>query len=131
MERFEFHAAFQLTRKIIFEVDYYTLGSNKSAYFTTSACEFNQPKTDFNRGGQAQEDLCFGPAKTFYKKWGPKHLHELNDAEFEEMIKDLEVLKQHYNYIEHKENSRPRDISFYEEKELSKQKVKKSIYNRS
>ncbi len=125
MKRFEFHAAFQLTRKVLFEVSYYTLGSNKSAYFTTSAYEFNQPKTDFNRGGQAQKDLCTGPAKAFYEKWDPKHLYKLNDAEFEEMIKDLEVLKQHYNYIEHVADDHPEDIRFWQERELSMQKVKK------
>lgn len=125
MERFEFHTAFQLTRKIIFEVSYYTLGSNDSAYFTTSAFEFNQPKTDWSRGGQAQEDLCTGPAKAFYKKWDVKHLHRLNDQEFEEMVGDLEVLKQHYNFIEHKANLKPEDIRFWQEKELSMQKVKK------
>ena len=75
MERFEFHAAFQLTRKIIFEVSYYTLGSNDSPYFTTSAEEFNQPKTDYNRAGQAQDDLCTGAARAFYKKWDLFHLH--------------------------------------------------------
>jgi hypothetical protein len=125
MKRFEFHTVFQLTRKIIFEVDYYTLGSNDSAYFTTSACEFNQPKTDFNRGGQAQKDLCFGPAKTFYEKWDKYHLHRLDDEHFEEMIKDLEALKQHYNYIENKADFKPEDIRFWQEKELSMQKVKK------
>ena len=127
MKRFEFHAMFQLTRKTLFEVSYYTLGSNKSAYFTTSAYEFNQPKTDWSRGGQAQEDLCTGAAKAFYKKWDPKHLHMLDDQQFEEMVKDLEVLKQHYNYIEHKQDAYPRGISFYEAKELSMQKVKKLI----
>ena len=124
MERFEFHAAFQLTRKIIFEVSYYTLGSNDSAYFTTSAEEFNQPKTDYNRAGQAQDDLCTGAARDFYKKWDHLHLHELKDEEFEEMVKDLEVLKQHYNYIENKAVIRPVDLSFYEIKKLSMQKVK-------
>jgi len=125
MERFEFHAAFQLTRKIIFEVSYYTLGSNSSAYFTTSACEFNQPKTDFNRCGQAQKDLCFGAAKDFYEKWDKHHLCKLNDQQFEDLVKDLEVLKQHYNYIEHKKDFKPEDIRFWQEKELSMQKVKK------
>ena len=125
MERFEFHAAFQLTRKIIFEVDYYTLGTNDSAYFTTSACEFNQPKTDFNRCGQAQDDLCSGVAKDFYKKWDKFHLRKLNDQQFEEMVNDLELLKQHYNYIEHKDKFQPEDIRFWQEKELSMLKVKK------
>lgn len=125
MERFEFHAAFQLTRKIIFEVSYYTLGSNESAYFATSAYEFNQPKTDWSRGGQAQKDLCFGPAKVFYEKWDRYHLQKLDDEQFEEMIKGLEVLKQKYNYIENKAAVKPADIRFSQMKELSMQKVKK------
>lgn len=126
MKRFEFHTAFQLTRKIIFEVSYYTLGGNESAYFTTSACEFNQPKTDFDRCGQAQKDLCFGPAKTFYEKWDKYHLHKLDDNQFEEMIKDLEALKQNYNYVENKADFKPEDIGFRQEKELSMRKVKKA-----
>lgn len=125
MKRFEFHTAFQLTRKIIFEVDYYTLGSNDSAYFSTAAFEFNQPKTDWNRGGQAQEDLCSGAAKAFYEKWDSHHLHSLDDKQFEEMIRDLDVLKEHYNYIETVADSHPQDIRFWQEKELSMQKVKK------
>ncbi len=125
MKRFEFHYAFQLTRKIIFEVDYYTLGSNKSAYFATSACEFNQPKTDWCRAGQAQKDLCTGVAKDFYEKWDHKHLYKLDDAEFEEVVNDLEVLKQHYNYIESKADFQPNDIRFWQEKQLSMLKLKK------
>ena len=41
------------------------------------------------------------------------------------MINDLEVLKQHYNYIETKSDFQPEDIRFWQEKELSMQKVKK------
>ena len=125
MERFEFHAAFQLSKTVIFEVDYYTLGSNPSADFTTSANEFNRPKTDWDTCGQAQKDLCTGPAKAFYEKWDKYHLHSLDDEHFEEMIRDLEVLKQTYNYIENKADFQPADITFREEKELSMQKLKK------
>ena len=67
----EFHYGFEITRKIIFKVSYYTLGSNKNAYFTTGASEFNQPKTDWCRCGQAQEGLLPKGSKAyeFYKKW--------------------------------------------------------------
>ena len=52
----EFHAVFTLSKIKIFEVNYYTLGSNNSPYFTTSAAIFNRPKTDYNRCGQCQDD---------------------------------------------------------------------------
>ena len=66
----EFIASFQLSKKIIFEVNFYTLGNNSHPYFSTSAYEFNQPKTDYRRGGQAQEDLTKGfyVARRFWKK---------------------------------------------------------------
>ena len=68
----EFIASFQLSKKIVFNVNYYTLGNNSSPYFSTSADEFNQPKTDYCRGGQAQEDLTknFLTARRFWKKMG-------------------------------------------------------------
>lgn len=125
MKRYEFHYAFQLTRKIIFEVSYYTLGSNKTPYFTTSASEFNQPKTDWCRCGQAQKDLCFGLAKKFYEKWDVHHLHILNDDQFAEVVQDLEELKKTYNYIAEEAVDHPDDLRFWQLKELSMQKVKK------
>lgn len=70
MKKYEFMYAFQITRKIIFEVRYSTLGSNQHPYFATSAEEFNQPKTDYERGGQCQGDLLTGPALDFYQKMG-------------------------------------------------------------
>lgn len=98
MSRKEFHYAFQITRKIVFEVSYYTLGSNKTPYFTTSASEFNQPKTDFNRGGQCQNDVLTGEALKFYKKWDKKHFKDLTDEQYEKLLKDIDVLKKIYNY---------------------------------
>lgn len=124
MKKFEFHYAFQITRKIIFEVEYYTLGSNKSADFTTCANEFNQPKTDWCRCGQAQKDLLVGGlARSFYDKWDKYHLKDITDQEvFDDLIKDIEELKKKYNYIGHIADSHPRDISFWELKKLSMNK---------
>ena len=123
MKKFEFHYAFQLSRKIIFEVSYYTLGSNSNAYFTTCASEFNQPKTDWCRCGQAQKDLCSGLSKIFYEKWDKYHLKDITEQEvFDDLIKDVEYLKQHYNYIGYIADSHPRDIAFLEKKKLSMNK---------
>lgn len=48
----EFRYMFQITRMVLFEVSYYTLGDNARPYFATSAHKFNQPKTDYTTGGQ-------------------------------------------------------------------------------
>lgn len=125
----EFIASFQLSKKIVFNVNYYTLGNNSSPYFTTSADEFNQPKTDYCRGGQAQEDLTKGflTARRFWRKWDKKHLQDLTDNEYADLIIDLEKMKQTYNYLwsELDEAKKPYNpyFSFERMKELSKMKL--------
>lgn len=101
MSKFEFHAVFAISRMVIFEVNYYTLGDNKKPYFTTSAHEFNQPKTDWRSGGQGQERLLpkISNAYRFYKKWDSKHLHDLSDNEFLEMFSDMNELCTTYNFL--------------------------------
>lgn len=122
----EFKYVFQLSKKVTFEVDYYTLGSNQNPYFSTSANEFNQPKTDYSRGGQAQEELCTGLAKKFYEKWDKHHLKELDEPTYKELLSDIEQLKDRYNYIEkHGEEARY-NHSFYAVKELSKLEPKQA-----
>lgn len=126
MQKYEFLYVFQISRKIIFEVKYYTLGSNQSPYFSTSACEFNQPKTDYNRCGQCQADLLDGLALDFYEKYDCFHLKDLDDSQWISITDDIEELKAKYNYIEEirdtfkGENS---NISFSRCKELSMRKL--------
>lgn len=125
----EFIASFQLSKKIIFNVDFYTLGNNSCPYFSTSAFEFNQPKTDYCRGGQAQEDLTRGfyVARRFWKKWDKKHLQDLTKEEYTDLIIDLERMKETYNYLwgELDEAKKPYNpgFSFERMKELSKMKL--------
>ena len=123
----EFLAVFQVTRTITFEVEYYTLGSNKNPDFSTSANEFNRPKTDYNRCGQCQEDVLPRGSKAyqFYKKWNYKHLLDLTESEYEEMIADLEILKNKYNYIIEEPSKNHSSICFHTCKELSMMKLKK------
>ena len=94
--------AFQLNKTTIFEVEYYQLNGNQTPHFSTSAAEFNRPKTDWNRCGQAQEDLL--PRNSyvykFYKKWDVKHLQDLSNEEYAELVTDIKRLKNIYNYIE-------------------------------
>lgn len=128
----EFTAVFQITKKIIFEVNYYTLGNNNNAHFSTSASEFNQPKTDFRSCGQAQEKLLpvSSMAGRFFKKWDSKHLSDLTEDEYAEMIADLEKLKEKYNFLykELDESKKPYNPHFYfsDLREFSKQTPKKS-----
>lgn len=121
--------AFQITKKIIFEIEYSQLSGNETPYFSTSANEFNQPKTDWRQGGQAQEILLpkNSLAYKFYKKWDKKHLQDLTEEEYNELIKDIEILKSKYNYLEQEQDEKlyKTHISFYDLKELSKQKIKK------
>lgn len=125
----EFIASFQLSKKIVFEVNFYTLGNNSHPYFSTSAYEFNQPKTDYCRGGQAQEDLTKGflVASRFWRKWDKKHLQDLTEEEYAELITDLKKMKQTYNYLwsELDEAKKPYNpyFSFEKMKELSKMKL--------
>lgn len=125
----EFIATFQLSKKIIFNVNYYTLDNNSSPHFATSADEFNQPKTDYCRGGQAQEDLTKGfyVARRFWKKWDKKHLQDLTENEYKELMQDIETLKEKYNYIyeELDESLKPYcpHIRFYDLKKLSMLKL--------
>jgi hypothetical protein len=123
MENQSLNIVFQLSKKIMFNVRYYRCGGNTNKYFSTSADEFNQPKTDYTQCGQAQKTLLkgFGSAMSFYKKWGLKHLQDLNELEYNELLTDLSILKDKYNFIE---NDKDYSIGFNTVKEFSKQKVK-------
>ena len=123
-EKTEFHAMFEITRNIIFEVAYYTLGSNSNAHFTTSANLLNRPKSDYKQCGQAQESLLpqGSPARLFYEKWDKLHLSDLTEAEHEDLAFDLEVLALRYNSEIF--SNRLDHIPFYKVVELSKQILK-------
>lgn len=127
----EFNVCFQMSKMILFEVSYYTLGNNRNPHFTTSACEFIRSKRDFCRCGQAQEDLLkkFQTAYSFYKKWDIFHLKQLTQEQYDEMRKDLLVLEQKYNKLllemEDGVKLKPDHFSFYQLVEFSKQAPKK------
>lgn len=116
-----FHFAFQISRKIIFNVSYYYCGSNANPYFSTSADQFNGPKTDYNRCGQAQNDLlkCAPVAMNFYKKFDQFHTKDLTAAQHAEVLAGIEKLKAAYNWVES-----TTDIQFSTSRALSMMKVK-------
>lgn len=127
----EFLYCFQISKLIVFFVEYITLGSNKNPYFSTSAGVFSKgPKTDYHSCGQCQKRLPDNStAYKFYKKWDRFHLKKLTDEQFEELRVDLKTLENEYNFIcEEKDtfaNLQNASIPFYSVVELSKMKVKK------
>lgn len=98
----EFMYCFQIDKMNIFEVEFYTLGTNKTPYFSTSAARFIRSKRDYSHCGQCQKDILprHSAARRFYDKWDRLHLHNLTPEEYAEMIADIEELKARYNYIE-------------------------------
>lgn len=130
----EFMYCFQITKMIVFEVEYYTLSTNTTPHFSTSAAEFIRSKRDYSRCGQAQAELLprHSAARRFYDKWNRLHLHDLTPEEYAEMIADIENLKARYNYIEdvrecfgQSAGCYKTHIPFYEVVELSKMPLKK------
>jgi hypothetical protein len=125
MEKQSFHYVFQISKTINFNVSYYRLGSNQNKYFTTSADEFNRPKTDFIRCGQAQKDLLVSSplAMSFYNRYDELHLKDLSEIDYNSILIDIEKLKNAFNYIE--KIGIDSSFGFSSEKELSKLPLKK------
>ncbi len=116
----EFNYAFAVNRMTIFEVRYYTLGSNSHPYFATSADVFNRPKTDWSTCGQCQDRVLSGKAMEFYRKWDFLHTKDLTEEQYNEIRNDIEELKRAYpHYIEKLGREARYNISFWAERELS------------
>ena len=126
----EFKYYFQITKLVMFKVEYYTLGNNKNPYFATSADKFFKNKRDYECGGQAQDKLLpkNSIARQFWEKWDKEHLKDLSDDKYRELVKDIEELKEKYNYIERIKDTfkgRYENFSFQEKVLLSKTDLKK------
>lgn len=115
---------FQLSRMVMFKVGYYRLRGNKQPHFATSAQVFCRNKKDISIGGQCQADVLkdFPAAYEFWKKWDKLHLHRFDYKTYQELLDDIEFLKEEYNWDYTKSSD---GFSFYREVELSKQKPKK------
>lgn len=129
-DRKEFKAVFQLSKTIIFEVEYYTLENNSHPYFTTRASQFVRNKRAFSRCGQCQADILTGAAKRFWGKWDTLHLKDLTAEQYAEMFEDLKNLCVLYNfmYSEYDETKKPYTFTgfhFSDLVEFSKQTPKK------
>jgi len=117
-----FYYVFQLTKKIVFEVQYYYCGGNRYPHFSTQANVFNQPKSDWERCGQGQKEVFVGfeAAMEFYKKWDYCHCKDLSREQYSEMVWDLECLTVYYNHL----FSNEREFSFWDKAEFTKRRPK-------
>lgn len=121
MDKKSFKYAFQISKLIIFEVNYYKLGNNKNKYFSTSAGKFVKNKKDWETCGQCQYSILKGLSLQFWEKWDKLHLKDLTQEEYNLILQDIEKLKNVYNYIEKNSDI---DIKFSEIVELSKKELK-------
>lgn len=97
----EFAYTFRVMKRVGFSVRYETLKGNTYPYFATSAFKLTRNRYDWERGGQAQQDLLKinTKARAFWEYWDKYHLRELTNEQLAELEKDIEELKSKYPYI--------------------------------
>lgn len=125
----EFDIAFKTGKNTVFEIDYYRCGSNDEPYFSTAATIYYPNHRGMSRGGQCQDDALKDNKVfyDFYKKWNPKHLHKLTDAELDELETDIEALKKAgYPYVEAEDGDWENRVS-RRSSELIRQKLPRSL----
>ena len=98
----EFRYMFKTAPDTIFAVDNRTIGDNDFASFNTSVYQFNEKRNNFLIAGQAQEELLQegSVARNFYEKWKAQEFATLDDSTLNNVMSDLETLKQEYSYDE-------------------------------
>ena len=122
----EFKFSFQLSKIAILTICYYKLGENESAEFTISVTVLQSEKHDSIMCGQCQEggakgegavarfvnkfNMCghckeevskgYGAARLFVDKFNSLHNECLNETQYNEIVAEIEILKQKYNWIE-------------------------------
>ena len=103
----EFKFSFQLSKIAILTICYYKLVENESAEFTISVTVLRGAKGDgavarfvnkFNMCGHCKEG--YGAAKFFVDKFNSLHNECLNEMQYNEIVAEIEILKQKYNWIE-------------------------------
>lgn len=89
---------------------------------------FCRSKKGFTRCGQIQNEVTknYKTARQFCEKWEPKHIKKITDEEYNEIVSDLETLKQAYNYVEWESKDGWQSVPFYKLQELSKLPMKKN-----
>ena len=110
-------------------MNFYTLSSNPNPHFSTSASLFDKNRKDYERCGQCQSGVLpkNSLAMEFYQKFDKYHLTNLTTEQYNEIVKEIEKLKERYNFICKKESEMPLNnfnFNFKDAVELSKLPLK-------
>ena len=139
-----FSILFQLDKLRLFEVNYVlkniykgTIGKTSSTFeptkvvdeLTMNTSTFQKSKRDYQSVGYVDEVLAnYQKARNFYEKWKKEIFHSLTENEYNELLQDIEVLKNTYNYTEQPiEGPDKYGFRFSQEVELSKMKPKNKV----
>lgn len=98
----KFHVSFRVSPWVFFGVKY---GENdyvsQDPYFATEAGLYDPKIRDYDTCGQAQESVLTKGALAwnFYEKWDPNHIKVMTLEAYDEMIQDLNELKEVYPFV--------------------------------
>ena len=94
--------AFRDRKKVFFEINFGALKCHtQQPYFSTCANELNRNRSGFSRCGQAQKELLENPhLVAFYEKWDVYHLENLSMEQYNELVKDVNELKNKVPFID-------------------------------
>lgn len=104
MDKKEIKVIFKIKGYVNFTVNFYGCGW----YFATSA-------TGRGCAGQCQDLVLEGLAMAFYKRYDKFHTNSMNSIELDNILNDLIILMNNYNYIITKQN-------YYNNIEIKKEK---------
>lgn len=106
----EFQVLFHCGKDVTFHVNYYRSFANKTPHFTTTADIFNRNHSGLLRGPSGGSGQCqaralkmndsFLPGNehakfmAFWTKWNTHHLHKLSAKQLNELVADIDELKQ-------------------------------------
>ena len=124
-----FSIAFQVTKHDIFTVSYGgSFPQDENAIYVTGIDILNYHKTDLIGFGALQDAVLpkGSPVRKFWGKWKKCHAKPITKKQYAELRKDIDKLKEVYNFHELFGDRQQRRISFCSLVVLSKMPLKKT-----
>lgn len=98
-----FTITFRVKKKHFFTVQFGELKSHtQQPYFSTIGYVLNHNRSNYNRCGQCQSDILpkYSLFRNFFDKWDTLHTQSLTMEQYNELLQDLEELKEKYAHID-------------------------------
>lgn len=98
-----FTITFRVKKKHFFTVQFGGLKRHtQQPYFSTSGGILNHIRSDWNQCGQCQSYILPSGSlfRNFFDKWDTLHIKRLTMEQYNELVKDLEELKEKYTHID-------------------------------